>query len=98
MSITVVSRWKGKLEDALPIAKEIVPLFKNQGALSLRLGYCHSGEFTGQVYAAIIFPDWATYGRAMQALSEDAQYQRIFAEALKIADLQDRSVIVTQDL
>jgi len=34
----------------------------------------------------------------MHALSEDAQYQRIFAEASKIAELQDRSVIVTQDL
>src|SRR6516225_7275043 len=98
MAITAVSRWKGKLEDALPIAKEIAPLLKNQGAVAVRLGYCHSGEYSGQVYAAIIFPDWATYGRAMQALSGDAQYQRIFAEALKIAELQDRSVIVSQDL
>ena len=98
MAITVVSRWKGKQEDALPIAKEIAPLMKSQGATSVRLGYCHSGPYTGQIYAAIIFPDWATYGRAMQALSEDAQYQRIFAEASKIAELQDRSVIVTQDL
>ena len=98
MAITAVSRWKGKLEDALPIAREIAPLLKNQGATAVRLGYCHSGEYTGQVYAAIIFPDWATYGRAMQALSADAQYQRIFADALKIADLQDRSVIITQDI
>ena len=98
MAITAVSRWKGKLEDALPIAKEIAPLLKGQGATALRLGYCHSGQYTGQVYAAIIFPDWATYGRAMQALSEDPQYQRIYAEALKIADLQDRSVIVSQDI
>jgi hypothetical protein len=98
MAITTVSRWKGKLEDALPIAKEIAPLLKSQGATALRLGYCHSGQYTGQVYAAIIFPDWATYGRAMQALSEDPQYQRIYAEALKIADLQDRSVIVSQDI
>jgi hypothetical protein len=98
MAITTVSRWKGKLEDALPIAKEIAPLLKNQGAIAVRLGYCHSGEYTGQVYAAIIFPDWATYGSAMQTLSGDAQYQRIFAEALKIAELQDRSVIVSQDL
>jgi hypothetical protein len=98
MAITAVSRWKGKLEDALPIAKEIAPLLKDQGAISIRLGCCHSGQYTGQVYAAIIFPDWATYGRAMQALSENAQYQSIFAQALKIAELQDRSVIVTQGI
>jgi hypothetical protein len=47
---------------------------------------------------ATIFPDGATYGRAVQALSEDAQMQRIVAEASKVAELQERSVIITQDL
>jgi hypothetical protein len=73
MAITIVSRWKGKLEDALPIAKEVAPLLKSQGATAVRLGYCHAGEYTGQIFAAIIFPDWAAYGRAMQVLSGDAQ-------------------------
>jgi len=50
------------------------------------------------MFAAIIFQDWATYGRAMQALSEDAAYQRLYAEALKIGELQERSMIVTEDL
>jgi hypothetical protein len=61
-------------------------------------GYCHSGAYTGQISVVAMFPDWATYGRAMQALSEDAQSQRMLAEALKIAELQDRSLIVTQEL
>jgi hypothetical protein len=98
MAITAVSRWKGKLEDALPIARQVAPLLKRQGATSIRVGYCHSGAYTGQIYAAIFFPDWAAYGRAMQALSEDAEYQRIFAEALKVAELEDRSVLVTQEV
>jgi hypothetical protein len=50
------------------------------------------------MFAAIVFPDWATYGRAMHALSEDAAYQRLYAEATKIAELQERSVLVTQEL
>jgi len=50
------------------------------------------------MFAAIIFQDWATYGRAMHALSEDAAYQRLYAEALKSGELQERSVIVTQEL
>src|SRR5690348_16002676 len=52
----------------------------------------------GWLFAAIIYQDWATYGRAMHALSEDAAYQRLYAEALKIGELQERSVIVTQEL
>ncbi|MBV8120468.1 MAG: NIPSNAP family protein [Alphaproteobacteria bacterium] len=98
MAITIVSRWKGKLEDALPRAKEVAPLIKRHGATSVLLGYCHSGAFTGQISIVATFPDMATYGRAWQAISEDAHYQRILAEASNIAELQDRSVIVTQEL
>jgi hypothetical protein len=98
MAITVVSRWKGKQEDALPIAREAAPILKNHGATAFRLGYCHSGPYAGQIFTALIYPDGETYGRAMQALSEHAQYQRLLAEASKVAELQERSVIVTQDL
>jgi hypothetical protein len=50
------------------------------------------------MFVAITFPDWAAYGRAMHALSEDAAYQRLYAEALKIGELLERSVLVTQEL
>ena len=98
MAITVVSRWKGKHEDALPLAREVAPLVKKHGATAYRLGQCYSGPDTGQLFTVVMYPDWATYGRAMHALSEDASYRRILADASKIAELQDRSVIVFQDL
>ena len=98
MAITAVSRWKGNQDDASRIAREIAPILKRHGATAVRWGTCHAGAYAGQMFAAIIFPDWASYGRAMHALSEDANYQRIYAEAQKIAELQERSVLVTQEL
>lgn len=98
MAVTTVSRWKGNQEDASRIAREIAPILKRHGATALRWGTCHAGAYAGQMFAAIVFPDWTTYGRAMHALSEDAAYQRIYAEATKIAELQERSVLVTQEL
>jgi len=34
----------------------------------------------------------------MQAISEDTQYQGLLAEALKIAELQERALFITEDL
>ena len=98
MVITATSRWKGNREDALRIGKQIAPILKNHGATAMRLGYCYSGEYTGQLLAVVNSPDWATYGRAMQAISEDTQYQGLLAEALKIAELQERALFITEDL
>lgn len=98
MAVIAVSRWKVNIEQARPVAREIAPLLKAQGATSVRIGACHAGPDAGKVYVAIAFADWASYGRAMQALSADPQYQRIYAEALKIGELVDRSLITAEDL
>jgi hypothetical protein len=98
MAITTVSRWEGDREKTLPIAREIAPMLKRHDAVSVRFGDCHSGPYAGQMFVAITYPDGATYCRAMQAQSEDAQFQKASAEASKIAGLRDRSVLVTQDL
>jgi len=98
MAIVSVSRWKSSLEQALPLAREVASILKAHGATSVRCGPCYSGPDAGQVYVAISFADWATFGRVQQALSTDPQWQRLYAEALKIGELQDRSVIVAEEL
>jgi hypothetical protein len=98
MAIVQVSRWKASAEQALPLARQIAPVLKGHGAVSVRFGPCHAGADAGKIYVAITFPDWATYGRAMQAMATDAQYQRIYAEASKIGELQDRSIIAAEEL
>jgi hypothetical protein len=98
MAIVSVSRWKASAEQALPIARQVAPILKGHGATSVRFGPCYSGPDAGCVYVAITFPDWASFGRAQQTLAADAQYQRSYAEALKIGELQDRSLIVAEEL
>jgi hypothetical protein len=98
MPITVVTRGKSKQEDVLPLAREVAPILKRHGATSVLFGYCHSGAYTGQISVVSVFPDWTAYGRAAQALLEDAEYQRLLARALTVVDLLDRSLIVTQEL
>ena len=98
MSIVTVTRWKGSQDEALPIAREVAPILKKHGAVSVRFGPCYAGPDAGQLYIAITFPDWASFGRAQQALAADAQWQKLYAQALKIGELQDRSIIVAQDL
>jgi hypothetical protein len=39
---------------------------------------------------AVVFPAWATYGSAMQAITADPDYQRLLVEASKQFELQDR--------
>ncbi len=97
MAITVVSRWKGDPQNTR-LVRELAPFLKKYGAVSVRWGLCHAGANAGESFAAITFSDWTTYGSAMQAVSEDANYMKIYAEASKIFELQERSVIVTEDL
>jgi hypothetical protein len=98
MAIVAVSRWKGNLEQALPIAKEVAPILKAHGAVSVRVGPCYSGPHAGQLFVAITYADWASFGRGQQALATDPQMQRLYAQASKTAELQDRMVIVAEDV
>jgi len=94
MATVVVSRWKGSYEQALPILREASPVLKGAGATSVRAGVCHSGPGTGLIYTAVTFPDWAAYGGVQQ----NAEFRRVFAEFLKVVELQDRSFIVGEEL
>ncbi len=96
MAIVVVSRWKGPND--LTLARQAGPLFKKHGAVSVRIGVCYSGQYTGQLIAAVAFPDWGAYGSGMQAAMADPDYQRLLAEASKTFELQDRSVFVGEDV
>jgi hypothetical protein len=98
MAIVNVSRWKGNLAQAMPLAKEAGSIVKRHGATSMRMGPCYSGPHAGQLYIAIAFADWETFGKAQQALAADANFQKLYAEASKVVELQERSILVTEDL
>jgi hypothetical protein len=64
----------------------------------VRFGTCHAGTYAGQLFAVITFSDWAAYGRAKQDLAGDADYLRIYGEATKAFELQERFISVIEDL
>jgi hypothetical protein len=97
MAVTSVSRWKGDPEKTA-LAKDIAPILKKHGAVAVRLGYCTAGAYAGQIFGVLTFADWASYGRAMQGLLEDPDYKRIYGGLSKTFELQERSVMVTEDL
>jgi hypothetical protein len=98
MTITSVSRWKVDPDKAQKLASEAAPLLKNQGASTVRVGYCHSGQFTGQTMVVAIYPDWQAYGKAMDAQSKDSAFQKVLGQAVGVGELLDRTVMVTYDL
>ena len=55
-------------------------------------------NFVAQLRAAARFPDWETCGKAMHAMSTDAEYQSILAEAHQVGELHGRSIVVSLDL
>ena len=46
------------------------------------------------IYTAVTYPDWATFG----TLRENANFRRVYAEFLKVAEVRDRSFIVGEEL
>src|SRR5215471_5404503 len=67
--------------------REIAAIAKRHGAVSMRAGRCIAGPYTGQVVSAITFPDGAGFGRALDSMLADPEYQRFVAEVVKDSDL-----------
>ncbi len=82
MPIVVLSRWSGaSRDDMVRIAGKIKPLCEKHGAEYMRLGQSYSGDYAGQYVFSLRYADWETYGKAMQAMSNDAELQAAYAEA-----------------
>ena len=97
MAVVVVSRWKGNPQ-GMRIFREGAPNLKRHGAASIRVGQCWAGPHAGQIFGAITFPDWEAYGKSVQALLTDPESQRIYGEITKALELQERSVLMVEDL
>ena len=98
MAIIVVNRVKyDPSADHRPRMREIAAIAKRHGAVSMRAGRCLAGPYTGQVVSAITFPDGAGFGRALDSMLADPEYQRFVAEVVKDSELQDRWIIVGEE-
>jgi len=95
--INMIIRRTGEPANA-QLRKEAAAVWKKHGAVSSRYGSIYSGAHAGHILAVITFPDWTTYGRAMQSISEDADWKRIMGELSKLSTIQERLLTVTEDM
>lgn len=96
MPVDMVVRRKGNYQDARlqPLRQEGIALLKKHGAGSHRFGFYHSGAHAGQIFVVIGYPDLATHERAMQGMSQDADWKRVAGEFEKVAPLQETYLTV----
>ena len=97
MTITSVSRWKGT-SDKRELVRELGLLLKSHGAELVRTGACHAGAHAGQAFTFVTFPDWATYGQAMQDVTADFSYAQIIADLSKNSELLERYIVNDEEL
>jgi hypothetical protein len=96
MAVVIVTRLKGN-ENFGPTMQRAAGILKKHGAISVRGGRCHAGSYAGQIVVATALADWSAYGRLMQGLTTDPDWLAFYAEASKLFELQDRSLIEAQD-
>jgi hypothetical protein len=79
------------------LLKEEAALLKKHGAISVRGGRCFAGSYAGEVVCATTFPDWETYGKAMESLVEDGDYMRVYQEFVSRFQMTDRALVVGEE-
>jgi hypothetical protein len=89
MAITDVRRWKGNPKVARRLMKEVTPIYKKHGAVALRMSICRYGAYAGHIFTVATYPDWATFGRSQQGLSEDADMERFRGELMKNIEMKN---------
>jgi len=96
MAVVIVTRFKGN-QDFAPLLKQAAAILKRHGAVSVRGGRCLVGPYAGQVIVATALADWTAYGKAMEGLMADPEWQTLQTTATQNFELQDRSLIAAQD-
>jgi hypothetical protein len=97
MAIVLLSRWAAKQNDVERIGRNVKALLEKNGA-EFEVTRIFSGTNAGEFLTCIRFVDWERFGRAMYALSQDAEFQAAVAEADRVGELRDRNIVVTIDL
>jgi hypothetical protein len=99
MTVTTVTRWTGSAEAAAKAAKLAKALWKKHGARDLRLSQIYTGPFSGQWIVATVFDDMATYGKALVAAGNSAEYRKLVDIVAKSGGtLQERNILIGVDL
>jgi hypothetical protein len=97
MPIASISRFDIPRAEATRILQRAAPMMKAKGVTSIHHGFCYSGAQTGESTVTLIYKDWETFAKVTDALAQDKDYQKLFAEVLEVGELLDRSIMIVQD-
>ena len=94
-AITQLTRYKGGNHDQMvEAAKKAKGLYEKYGAEFFRLSRFHTGSFAGEWLAVSRYSSWEVYGKAMEGLSKDKEFQKLLAHVLSMAEMTARNVTV----
>jgi hypothetical protein len=96
--VTFVRYSGGKWDAVINAVKQGKTFLEKAGAEWVRLSQIHTGPHAGQWLVSIRYPDWATYGKAQQALTSNAAYQKFLADNVAMVQLQERTIVVGIDV
>jgi len=99
MPVTTFARWKGgNPTEIVEAAKQARTYHIKHGAEAVRLSRYHSGPFVGEWLVVAHYRDWTTYGKAVDGMTNDAEYQALVGRVMGIAQMVDRSTLVEYSL
>ena len=100
MAVVVVTRWiTPDVEASIKVAKRAKANWLRNGAQDFRLSQIYSGEYTGQWIVSTTFADMAAFGKATNAMANNAEAKKVQADNAKIgATLQERLILVGTEL
>jgi hypothetical protein len=98
MKITSVARWNAKSrEEILAVAKQVKPIHVKYGG-DFRMEQIHTGEHCGQWLVSITYPSWDTYGKASQALANDAEHTSLRNKFAENSRMEERTILVSYEV
>ena len=100
MAITQFTRFKSdKAEEMIKAAKQAKKLVEKHGAEFFRISRFHTGSWAGEWLVVARFSSWSAYGKAMEGLANDAEFQKLLLVHMSsIAELTGRNLTVGIEL
>ena len=99
MSIVQFTRFKGgDPEQVIKNARVAKQIFEKHGAEFLRLSRFHTGAWAGEWLITTRYANWEAYGKVQDAVAKDADFAKLLAQQMEIAEMMGRNIAVGIDL
>ena len=99
MSIVQFARFKSNnAEQVIKNARVAKKIFEKHGAEFLRLSRFHTSAWAGEWLITTRYSDWETYGKVQDAVAKDADFAKLLAQQMEIAEMMGRNIAVGIDL